>query len=560
MTGVERVFDLFASTAQVWVTFVLFALGVQFASYWLKTRKRLEKMRGSVLIDPPDLRESRFAALFASGLFAGTVVSFGVVSVEALCGSSDVAVTLAGYGCMVTGSYFAWRLGMRAEQKLRISHRPRYEPLRRIRLPGLLRNYRWFLAVLAVPLLVLALACPGPDPRTDLSLWGFAYRWTAAGPGLILSLLLVALFAEAARARVGGELKAARWRGAAWGSLGLVALWANHLLWPYVALYYPECWAGQNYAGIQRLLEAPIFGLLGVGFFKAFTKEFRSGEADKNFEHSDSFRRLSERISFTLSGFTVFSQRLTEDYYEASRLLEKTLASLGVGPRESQLAANALALAAAQTAGVLGKADLRRLHLHHARETRAAGARRQRPFPAPTPDPARRCPQTRLRAATSTVARVSRSAVWNLSRPPSAFHSGAPLAGLHASGTRGAHEDPRSSHLLARSAEPVVAFPHVGGAPDLPGRPCWQQAYVVVAAMSGLLPCPRASREVLDPRGKNHTLKPQRVAYQALLDLAGDAELLPHTRAYGVLADLFGEQAEPLIFAASRAGPDEHRG
>lgn len=548
-----QMFGAVADAAQVWVTFVLFAVGVRFVRHWWKTRLELERMRGHSVLDPPDLKGSTLAVLLASAMFVGALVSFGVVVLEALWGASPVIVPLSAAGCTLTGYYFVWRLTQSVAQKLRIPRAPRYGTLRRWHGLTLLRASAGVFAPCAPLVVICALAAPGIDPRTDMSGWGFAYRWISAAPSLFFLGFVAVLWREAAHGKVGGDLKAARWRFLAHGTLGFAALWANLLVWPYIALHLPGTLMADHYAGLERLMEAPIFAIAGIGFFRGFAAEFRGGAADRRLCVSVGLRRLSERVSFVLDGWTVDSQNLTEDYFESSRLLQKTLSNLGVDREGTQLATDALAMRCALLGGALSETDLKRLHLHHALETRrqvhptdvrdtrsrSTNGRLGRSLqivPAGLPG-ARRSPAFPGLAAFREVF-SAKATVSFLDQPARSTSSGAP-------------------NPLARASGPVVGLPLRGSAPDLPGLPLWQQAYVVVAAMSGLLSCPRAARQILDPRGKHHAHKAQRSAYKALLDLTdADPRLLRRTRAHEVLEHLFDEGLDLALDSFERI-PDD---
>ena len=563
LADLEHTFAYVASGAQVWVTFVLFSLGIHFTLHWWRVRARLEKSRATSIIAPPDIKESKLAALLASGMLGGTVVSFGVVVVEAFWGSNPVAVPLGSVGCVLAGYYFVWRLCMRADEKLRISQRPRYALLRSWRVPEFMKSSGLILVACAPAVLILGLAVPATDPRMDLTAWGFTYRWIACGPSIVFLILVASLWAEAARGRVGGELQGTRWRCGAVGTVGFITLWVNILVWPYVALYFPESWAGRHYGSLERLLEAPIFAFIGIAFFRCFTAEFRSGVADKRLQLSISFRRLSEKVSFVLSGWAVFSQKLSEDYYESSRLLEKTLSDLEVDPVGSQLAADALALGAAQQSGEVSQTDLRRLHLHQVLVARQSVPRRSRLGWWST----QRGAECTVRRKTALVLqRAGMLVKTTLTESHNALFAGVPV-GLASSkagpnlaaapvfqGSSNTHfpGEPPRINLLAQAAASVTTIPTSGEAPDMPGHPLWEQAYIVVAALAGQLPT-SVARSVLDPDGKNHTLKVQRCAFAALMALSeGDPNLLRQTRAYTVLSQLFGPRCEEILATARR--------
>lgn len=536
----------------MWVTFVLFSLGVHFTLFWLKTRRRLEGMRGSVVLDPPDLRGSKLAAAFASGMFAGTAASLGAVLLEAFWGQNPFVAPLSHLACAYTAYYFIWLLSHRTVEKLRIEHRSRYAGLRRLGLVGLLRRGAYYVFCACAPLVLLfAVLVPTTDPRTDLSFWGFAYRWTVTAPSLFFLTVIGLLWADVALKKVGGELQAHRFRYGAWGALGFALLFVNFVAWPYAALHYPASWAGQNSEGLQRLLEAPIFGFFGIAFFKCFTAEFRSGEPDKRLRLSISFRRLSEGVSFRVSGWDLRTSKLTEDYYEAVSLLAQTCHNLRLSPTETQLAHDALALGAARKESEISDADLRRLHLHHSLASR--NNREKCPGKASRapggPGLAERCPIRR------NAHRLSPSALAGSAKKLIAGS----LASRRASG--GAADEARAgarkpcgvpantdSNLLARAAGPVALLSGSDGEPPgLLGRPAWEQAYAVIAAMSGLLP-ERAARQILDPRGKNHALWVQRNAYKALFQLAkDDADMLRSSQAYSVLARVFDGELDDTL-------------
>lgn len=143
----------------------------------------------------------------------------------------------------------------------------------------ILRHSRWVVWFGLIPAATVVafggavgLDIPSMDLRTDLSSWGFAYRYMVCIPAVAYLLLITLLLLEGHVRQKGDPALQKAWSFFALGCMAKALVWGGQLFWPHLAIWYPDSPWGEAALEIARLEEVPLFLALGYFFYRGFVQ------------------------------------------------------------------------------------------------------------------------------------------------------------------------------------------------------------------------------------------------------------------------------------------------
>ena len=205
----------------------------------------------------------------------------------------------------------------------------------------------WSLGIL----LLLLVPAPAPDPGTDLSLYGFTYRTVVQLPALFYAILYCGVWLWLLRnfgpASTPNELVfKKRLLPISLAMFSWALLWADHLLWPVVALGSPALQTPQTLNDRIEMLVAPILLLNVASWLWALLRPYSPVDLLTRKPRFQRYRALSETLSLVIDGPLGRTWRLRYHVERTRRLIESPSARLGLPPGTARDASKIYALAA----------------------------------------------------------------------------------------------------------------------------------------------------------------------------------------------------------------------
>lgn len=200
-------------------------------------------------------------------------------------------------------------------------------------------------------LLLMVVPAPAPDLGTDLSQYGFTYRLLVQFPVLFYALLSCGVWLRLLHnfgpAITPDELAfKTRLLPISVAIFSWALLYANHLLWPLAALYWPTVSAPQNLNAHIETLVPPILLLNVASWLWAILRPYSPSSLLTRQLRFQRYRTLSETVSFVADGPLGRTWRLKYHLERTERLIELTFERLGLPPTVGRDAKNIFILAA----------------------------------------------------------------------------------------------------------------------------------------------------------------------------------------------------------------------
>jgi hypothetical protein len=199
-------------------------------------------------------------------------------------------------------------------------------------------------------LLLLFVPAPAPDLGTDLSLYGFTYRSFVQLPALFYAILSCGVWLWLLRnfgpASTPNELVLKkRLLPISVAMFSWVLLWADHLLWPVVALSSPVLQTPRILNDRIEMLVAPILLLNVASWLWALLHPYNPANLLTRKPRFQRYRALSETLSLVIDGPLGRHWRLKHHVERTKRLIEWSSARLGLTPATARDASRIYALA-----------------------------------------------------------------------------------------------------------------------------------------------------------------------------------------------------------------------
>ena len=200
-------------------------------------------------------------------------------------------------------------------------------------------------------LLLLFVPAPAPDLGTDLSLYGFTYRTVVQLPALFYAILYCGVWLWLLRnfgpASTPNELVfKKRLLPISLAMFSWALLWADHLLWPVVALGSPALQTPQTLNDRIEMLVAPILLLNVALWLWALLRPYSPVDLLTRKPRFQRYRALSETLSLVIDGPLGRHWRLKHHVERTQRLIESSSARLGLSSGTARNASKIYALAA----------------------------------------------------------------------------------------------------------------------------------------------------------------------------------------------------------------------
>ena len=207
--------------------------------------------------------------------------------------------------------------------------------------------FGWLLGTL----LLLFVPAPAPDLGTDLSLYGFTYRSVVQLPALFYAILSCGVWLWLLRnfgpASTPNELVLKkRLLPISVAMFSWTLLWADHLLWPVVALNSPGLQTHRILNDRIETLVAPILLLNVASWLWAFLRPYNPVDLLTRKPRFQRYRALSETLSLVIDGPLGRHWRLRHHVERTQRLIESSSARLGLSSGTARDASKIYALAA----------------------------------------------------------------------------------------------------------------------------------------------------------------------------------------------------------------------
>lgn len=186
-------------------------------------------------------------------------------------------------------------------------------------------------------LLLMVVPAPASDLGTDLTSYGFTYRLLVQLPILFYALLSCGLWLSIlqnfgpARTPYQWTLKT-RLLPISLAIFSWALLYANHLLWPLAALYWPTVVAPQNLNARIETLVPPLLFLNVGAWLWAILRPYSPANLLVRQRRFQRYRALSEAVSFVADGPLDRTWRMKYHLDRTERLLELTCERLGLSP------------------------------------------------------------------------------------------------------------------------------------------------------------------------------------------------------------------------------------
>lgn len=200
-------------------------------------------------------------------------------------------------------------------------------------------------------LLVLLVPAPAPDLGIDLSLYGFTYRTVVQLPALFYATLSCGVWLWLLRnfgpASTPNELVLKkRLLPISVAMFSWALLWADHFLWPVVALGFPALQTPRILNDRIEMLVAPILLLNVASWLWALLRPYNPVDLLTSKRRFQRYRTLSETLSLVIDGPLGRTWRLRHHIERTQRLIESSSARLGLSPDTARDASKIYALAA----------------------------------------------------------------------------------------------------------------------------------------------------------------------------------------------------------------------
>lgn len=200
-------------------------------------------------------------------------------------------------------------------------------------------------------LLLLLVPAPAPDLGTDLSLYGFTYRTVVQLPALFYAILscgiwlwLLRNFGPASTPNERALKK--RLLPISLAMFSWTLLWADHLLWPVVALGSPALQTPQILNDRIEMLVAPILLLNVASWLWALLRPYNPVDLLTRKSRFQRYRALSETLSLVIDGPLGRTWRLKHHVERTQHLIESSSARLDLSPGTTRDASKIYVLAA----------------------------------------------------------------------------------------------------------------------------------------------------------------------------------------------------------------------